>query len=176
MAKKVETVEPKKKFPKVLFIILAVIGGLAVLGFILSFAGSMYIGSKIPKNVDVTKTDGGNTVTLGSGDEKITVSDTQKWSDTIPSSVPRLNASLITASAQFGETWTVTAENVSMNDYNIYVASLKSAGYMMDDSLAMTGLSSAAGTKDGYRVGVTYVEDESGNNMMISIAKETSAE
>jgi len=175
--KNAETVAPatektKTKIPKTLVIVLAVIGGLVLLGFILSFAGSMFVGSQILKNVGLDTSTDGKTVTIGSGDEKVTVSDTQKWPDTVPASVPELTAGKITSAARFGETWSITATDVTVADYTAYVSALKSNGYTMDEDFEMTSLRTSAGVKNGYRVSVTYTEDEDDRSMLIGVTKE----
>jgi hypothetical protein len=164
--------KPKGKFPKALIIVLAVVGGLFLLGFVLMAGTSLFVGSQILKNVGVTSKDGGKSVTIGSGNEQITVSDTQKWPDTVPSSVPKFTAGKITAAARFGDTWTITAAEVTAADYDKYVASLKSAGYTMDESFDMTGVRSAGGTKNGYKVNITFTEDNTGSSVLIGIVKQ----
>lgn len=162
----------KGKFPKALIIVLAVVGGLFLLGFVLMAGTSMFVGSQILKNVGVTSKDGGKSVTIGSGNEQITVSDTQKWPDTMPSSVPKFTAGKITAAARFNDVWTISAEEVTSADFDKYVATLKSAGYTIDDTMDINGMKTASGIKNGYRVGVTYVEENGNKSILINVTKE----
>lgn len=159
---------PKKSSGlKIVLIILAVIIGL---GIITSVAAGYLIKKAAQKATGITTS--GDTTTIGSGDNKITVSDNQKWPESAPSVVPKFTDGKITGTTRIGDYWTITIGEVTKSEYDTYKAALRNQGFVteegseieMDDTAGYT-------TKKGvYKVSPSYTVSE--KSLLISIVKE----
>jgi hypothetical protein len=165
---------PAKKSHTVLIVVLVLLFVFIVLPGLIFGIGGAIIGHQI--NSFFKKANNGQ-VEVNVGGQKVGVntSENQAWPTSAPSSVPKLTSGKITTSAHIGDTWSVSATNVTAADYTKYVNNLTAANYVMQQEVEINGLKSISGTKNGYQVSVTYTPASEGSEseIMVAIAKET---
>lgn len=127
------------KVPKVVVIVLAVIVGLFILGFLVTAGASYFLGRQILSGFGITNVipglNGSKTVTMGTGGDQITVSDTQQWPPTMPAAVPKFSGGRIVGTTRIAETWSVSIEGVSKAQVDAYRANLVSKGWTVGDEV-----------------------------------------
>lgn len=152
----------------VLLIVFFVIPGL-VLGI-----GGLLVGGKIKQ---FTKQAGKGEIKMNIGGESVSFNgaENQSWPSSAPSTVPQLKAGKITSATRLGDTWTITYSGVKPSDFSAYIGALTTSGYTMDEISELGTIKNGGGVKSGYRVNISYTEDEKGaGSILIGIVKEQS--
>jgi hypothetical protein len=171
--KKTTAEEPKKNSNTLLIVIIVLLVLFFVIPGLILGVGGFLIGGKINKFAKQAEK-GEVNLNLGGESVSLNTSQNQTWPSTAPSTVPQLKAGKITSAAKIGDAWSITYGNVKASDFNSYVSSLVAAGYTMDETSDLGTMKNGGGVKAGYRVNITYTEDDKGaGSILIGIAKET---
>jgi hypothetical protein len=168
-AQEAPTGAPAPKKSSALKIVLIIFGVLILLGIIGAVVGGLLIKKAVSTVTGVTTSDG--TTTIGSGDNKITVSDNQVWPDSAPSVVPKFTDGNITGTTRIGDYWTITISEVTRAEYNAYKVKLTAAGFVTEEGseVELDSMTSYSAKKGTYKVTPAYTVSD--NSLMITITK-----
>lgn len=150
--------------PKVVVVIIAVVVGLFVLGFMLTAGASFFLGKSLLNSFGVTKVvpgiDGSKTVTVGNGKDSVTVSSSTTWPTTMPSNVPKYSAGTITSSSRVNDAWTVTVGNTNAVEATAYRAAVVAKGWTIDSDMNYNNSVSWSATQGTQNLSFTYSDDD----------------
>jgi hypothetical protein len=168
---------PVKKSNTALIVIIVLLVVFLVLPTLGGVAFWFLVGSKV-KDATTDLNNGKLNLNLGGNELSVNNTDSQKWPDTVPALIPKFTAGKINSVLKVGEAWYIGTKSVTVADYNSYLATLKSAGFKVSETIEIDTTKSTTASKDDYSVSVSYAltANEPGIQLVIArVAAETPA-